>query len=248
MKKTYLLLAVTLSSVFTLLFSGCSSKADSQISFSQLLSQAGKYSGKTITVDGFYFAGFEIAVLCDFLVPSDFAPGNVNPGGTMIWLEGAMPQSVYDRLFLQPDNPTGYPVHYGKVKITGTFHTGQRYGHLDSYLYMIKIGTAETLPWSPGLPTEKLKITIIDKEGNPVSGAKVVSENEPAGQLKVTGLTNSNGEVYFSGIKAGNYSFYISSYISSSEHKEFTAVIKTGEDTVITISLDTSQTKTTTTS
>jgi hypothetical protein len=57
-----------------------------------------------------------------------------------------------------------------------------------------------------------LEVLITDTEGNPLSGAKVVSEMQPAGQLKVTGITGEDGKVTFSEIKIGAYKLYVSRF------------------------------------
>jgi hypothetical protein len=80
-----------------------------------------------------------------------------------------------------------------------------------------------------------LQIRVVDLNSQPVPGAKVVSEEQPAGQLKVTGLTDGSGDVTFNDIKAGTYRFYFS-------HADFTqaeqAVTVTGGQTAtITVSM-----------
>jgi hypothetical protein len=212
---------------------GCSSNND--VMLDQLAAQPDKYIGKTVTVEGFYFAGFEIVVLCGELVPSDYYPGNLAPAGKLVWLEGSMPADIYSKLYLQSNNVTGYPAHYGKVKITGIFQTGS-FGHLNAYQYKITIKNAELLTWSPSnLTTGNLKVLVTDDAGNPLKGAKVVSDSQPEGQLKVTGLTGDDGTVTFNDIKAGNYTFYVSRFDYT--NIEFPIVVAAGQTATESIKL-----------
>ena len=58
-----------------------------------------------------------------------------------------------------------------------------------------------------------LKVSVTDSSGNPLWGAKVVSEQQPAAQLKVDGLTSQEaGGVTFKGIAPGKYQFQVSRY------------------------------------
>jgi hypothetical protein len=58
-----------------------------------------------------------------------------------------------------------------------------------------------------------LKISVNDSSGNPLWGAKVVSESQPAGQLKIDGITSEEaGGVIFNDIKSGKYEIQMSRY------------------------------------
>jgi hypothetical protein len=57
-----------------------------------------------------------------------------------------------------------------------------------------------------------LQFTIESTTGIPLSGAKVVSEEQPEGQLKVTGITGDSGIVSFNDLPARDYKFYISRF------------------------------------
>jgi hypothetical protein len=64
-----------------------------------------------------------------------------------------------------------------------------------------------------GSKVGNLTVSVTDSSGNPLWGAKVVSEEQPEGQLKVDGITEQEkGGVIFSGIKAGAYQFQVSRY------------------------------------
>jgi hypothetical protein len=116
------------------------------ITFTDLISQPERYKDQFIVIDGYWFDGFEIAVLAEYLEPSSFAPGNVQPAGTLIWIQGGLSEEVSQQLYLQPDNPTGYPAHYGKVELTGKLEYGGKYGHLDSYEFQLTVYESQLLP------------------------------------------------------------------------------------------------------
>ncbi len=214
---------------------GCASTANKNmnIDFGQLISSPAKYNGKTVTVEGYYFSGFEIVVLSESLQPSTFAEGNVNPSTPMIWLTGSFPDDIHNGLIVQNNTPSGYPEYYGRVKLTGTFEYGGKYGHLNAFNYQLDVTSVEKLAWSPA---GSLEVLVTDINGAPLWGAKVVSEEQPGGQLKVTGITNNDGKVTFKDIKAGAYKFYISrfDYIN----KEFNVTVVAIQDTSLTVSLE----------
>ncbi|MDD4860284.1 MAG: hypothetical protein PHR56_08830, partial [Dehalococcoidales bacterium] len=202
--------------LLVVMLNGCGSTADPSVTFSQLISQANKYNGKIVTLEAFYFSGFEISALSESVGPASSGPWRIVPTGTLIWVEGGIPKEVYDKLYGQTATPSGYTERIGKLKITGKFETGRKYGHLDSYDYKITITGAELLEWTPppaagGISTGSLQIIIENSFiGKFLQGAKVVSERQPDGQLKVTGITNDRGIVTFVDIKVGEYKFFVS--------------------------------------
>ncbi len=109
------------------------------ISFASLSENPESYNGKNITIEGYWFDGFEITVLAERLEPSSFADGNMQPAGIKIWVVGGLSEDVSNRLHLQENNATGYPAHYGKVELTGMLEYGGKYGHLNSYSYRLNI-------------------------------------------------------------------------------------------------------------
>ena len=119
------------------------------ITFSQLTADPEKYNGQTVTIEGFWFDGFEIEVLAERLISSDFAPGNLQPDGLKIWVKNGLPEGVNQQLYLQANNPTGYPAHYGKVELTGILEYGGQYGQMNSYQYQVTAQSAKLIPWNP---------------------------------------------------------------------------------------------------
>jgi hypothetical protein len=64
-----------------------------------------------------------------------------------------------------------------------------------------------------GSKVGNLKVSVTDSSGNPLWGAKVVSEQQPDGQLKVDGITAQEaGGVTFKDIASGKYQFQVSRY------------------------------------
>jgi hypothetical protein len=213
-KKCILLSAIILT-ILSWLISGCGAGGSNQaLTFSQLISQANKYNGQTVTLEAFYFSGFEISALSESVGPPDSGNWRIIPKGTLVWVESGISQEIYDKLYRQSDTPSGYEERVGKLKVIGKFETGGKYGHMDAYSYKIAVTQAELLEWTPPpattTPNGTLQVKVIDSTGKLLDGAKVVSEEQPDGQLKVTGLTGENGTVTFNNIKAGSYVFYVS--------------------------------------
>jgi len=73
----------------------------------------------------------------------------VQPAGTLIWIKGGLSEEVSQQLSLQPDNPTGYLAHYGKVELIGQLEYGGKYGQLNSYFYQLTVYESRLLNWTP---------------------------------------------------------------------------------------------------
>jgi len=121
----------------------------SKITITDLSSQPEIYNDQFIAIDGYWFDGFEIVVLAERLEPSSFATGNVQPRGILIWIKGGLSEEVSQQLYLQSNNPTGYPAHYGKVELTGQLEYGGKYGHLNSYVFQLTVYESRLLNWTP---------------------------------------------------------------------------------------------------
>jgi hypothetical protein len=150
-KAAVLLLVITII-LASISSTGCNRKqttATPDSFFAQISAEPAKYNGQTVTFSGFWFQGFEIAVVAERLEPETSRPGNVTPEGILIWVEGRLPAETEAQLYPQPNNPTGYPAHYGKVEITGTFEYGSKYGHMDAYRYQLTVVNAKLLDWKP---------------------------------------------------------------------------------------------------
>jgi hypothetical protein len=69
--------------------------------------------------------------------------------------------------------------------------------------------SSTTLPPPP--TTGGMQLIIVDQDQHILSGAKIVSQEQPEGQLKVNGIsTNDQNGVIFSDLKPGQYVFEIS--------------------------------------
>jgi hypothetical protein len=139
--KICLIAELVLLASAMLILSGC--EVQKEVTFDQLTANPGSYNGRTITVDGFFFEGFEVEVLAEKLEPSGLAPGHIWPKGKMIWIEGGIPQEARDRLTQQ--NQVGPRELFGRIRITGKFSYGSKYGHLDGYDSQIKPERVEIL-------------------------------------------------------------------------------------------------------
>jgi hypothetical protein len=144
----YLLLSILIIAVLGLALGGCGNSGGQPVTFSQLISQADRYNGKIVTLEAFYFSGFEISALCESVGPATSGPSRIVPTGTLIWVAGGIPLDLQNTLYGQGGGASGYTERVGKLKIKGKFETG-KFGHLDSYQYRITISEAEALDWSP---------------------------------------------------------------------------------------------------
>jgi hypothetical protein len=149
MKNRKLAFLVGICFTLILLVTGCGTSVDKNVTFAQLTANPGQHNNKTITITGYWFDGFETEVLAENLVPSTYAPGNLQPAGTKIWVKNGLPADISKNLYLQPDNSTGYQAHYGKVEITGVFEYGGQYGQMNSYQYQLTVQSAKIIAWSP---------------------------------------------------------------------------------------------------
>jgi len=117
-----------------------------ETTFAQLIASPSKYNEKQVTFDAFVFLGFEVMALSESLEPSGYSPGHLIPRGKLIWIEGEIPKQVYQQLY--PRQIMGPLERYGKVKLTGRFQSGAKYGHLGGYDYQVKPSKMELLSWS----------------------------------------------------------------------------------------------------
>ena len=125
----------------------CSQQDISEVQLAELTSDPVRYNGEAITVEGFYFQGFEVQVLAEKLEYSGYTEGHLVPEGKMIWIEGGIPQNIYDELYKQ--EMMGPEERFGKIRLGGKFEYGQEYGHLGSYNSQIIPSNVELLEWSP---------------------------------------------------------------------------------------------------
>lgn len=80
-----------------------------------------------------------------------------------------------------------------------------------------------------------LHVQVVGQGGAVVTGAKVVSNTQPADQLKVTGITGTDGSVTYNEIASGEYSFYITA--ANYQQQDFSVKVSGGKTNSITITL-----------
>jgi len=152
----YLLVIVFLSILsvlwaMSLIFApGCGHDKDQEVTFKELLANPSEYDGKGITIVGFYFQGFEVSVIAENLEYSGYAEGHLVPKSEMVWIEGGIPREIFNSLYLQ--SMMGPEERYGKVRVTGTFEYGEKYGHLGGYNSQIIPSDVVLLEWSRPAP------------------------------------------------------------------------------------------------
>lgn len=144
--RKLLTLAVLLS---LLIFpSGCRENWDTpQVTFGELFARPENYNEKNITIEGYFFQGWETIVFSeelDYFLSSQRA---LAPGGRMMWVEGGIPKDIYDRLHTQQS--PGPEERFGRVKVTGTFRYGGSYGHLGGFKAEIAPAKVTLLDWTP---------------------------------------------------------------------------------------------------
>jgi hypothetical protein len=135
--------------VLLFLSGGCSAASKATVTFDELISNAEKYNGKTVTVDGIYVSSFEATVLAGNI---QFTPNGeseeLTTVGSAIWFAGFLPQEVRDKLYAHTSPDAGVQ-HYAKVRVTGMFESGGKYGNLHEYHYRITASKVQFLDWTP---------------------------------------------------------------------------------------------------
>lgn len=126
---------------FMFVIAACATKPavqeESIITFEQLIENPEKYSSVEIEIEGYFYQGFETIVVSERLEPSGFAEGHLVPKGVMIWIEGGIPREIFDNLSQQ--TMMGPIERYGKVRTSGVFEYGEKYGHLGQFEYNLKL-------------------------------------------------------------------------------------------------------------
>ena len=96
-------------------------------------------------------------------------------------------------------------------------------------VYVADTGNSRIQKFTPSIVTV-LEVKVVDGAGNPVSGARVASDVQPASQVQLFGLTDADGLTYFPGLKPGNYKVQIdkTGYVGGSQ----TIAVVEGQTTV----------------
>jgi hypothetical protein len=101
------------------------------VTLDQLFTSPDRYQCKKVVTEGFFFHGWEVIVLCESLEYSGYAEEHLVPAGRLIWVEGEIPQDVYDGLNEQ--ETLGPEERFGFVRVIGKFEFGGQYGHNGGY-------------------------------------------------------------------------------------------------------------------
>jgi len=145
MKKVVLL---TFTLVLGLLCGGCGASQPTA-TFTDLVTKPAQYSGKTVTVDGIYINGWESTILADNITFTGSAGSReLKAPDNSIWFAGFLPLDISNKLY-EYTSPLAGPQHYGKVRVTGIFETGGKYGNTYLFKYRITAQKVELLDWKP---------------------------------------------------------------------------------------------------
>jgi len=142
-----LLTVIGVSLIVFLVTAGCAGSKGQTVTFDDLFGNSGKYNGKSVVIEGFYFSGFEVQVIAESLDYSGYAEGHLAPGGRYVWVGGGIPWEVWSQLYKQ--KIMGPEERYGKVRLEGKFEYSGKYGHGGGYSSQIIPSKVEPLPWSP---------------------------------------------------------------------------------------------------
>ncbi len=197
--KRFTTLIVVCLLVIVGVFTGCNQSKAEHVTFDQLFSNPSRYNNREVKIEGFYFHGFEILVLSEKLEYSGFVEGHLVPKGRMIWVSGRIPKEVYDKLDQQ--QVMGPLERFGKVKITGKFEYGGKYGHLGGYSQQITPIETTILPWSPpaSATSEREGFAIyLTKDDIPPSRMEALSHVEIAEQpiISITDIIMYNAQTH----------------------------------------------------
>ncbi len=147
MKKRLVIRLLVMLAVLLVLTSCGNQQTNTPVTLEQLLASPSKYNGKTVTVEAFYFHGWETIVLSETIKPSGYAPGHLVPEGKLIWVNGGIPKDIYDKLYVQQQ--MGPEERIGKLRIKGKFEYGGKYGHVGGFDAQLTPLETELLSWSP---------------------------------------------------------------------------------------------------
>ena len=117
------------------------------MTFESLFANPQNYNDREITIEGYYFSGWETNVLSERLEQWQALTPRLLPDGATMWVEGGIPKEIYDKLYEQQSS--GPVERFGKVRVTGKFQYGGKYGHLGASNAQITPLNVELLDWSP---------------------------------------------------------------------------------------------------
>jgi hypothetical protein len=115
-----------------------------QVSFFELVRNPDKYSGQTITVQGYYFWNSVIYVLAEGVSTEEDGASPL-PEGQQIWMEG-WPPPESAKLNVGPNNS----FVWGKVEVTATFQSSGAFGKDGAFKSQLLIVDGKARSLEPG--------------------------------------------------------------------------------------------------
>ena len=203
------------------------------VTFDELFSSPDQYNGRDILLEGFYFHGWETIVLSEKLEPTGRAEGHLWPQGQKIWIEGSIPEGIFDQLYQQ--EVLGPIERFGKLRIEGAFQYGAGYGHLGGYNAQIVPSEVVLLPRSPPsaptatpspLPIREWNLEDIRVDGTTVTvslhvfagiDVRATLDGKPADEVRPP---SPNLEVVFQGVAPGQHTVEVRDVVGHSETAE----------------------------
>jgi hypothetical protein len=148
-KPIKILLVISAAIILVAFSGGCGGSPQPTATLNDLVTKPEQFSGKTVTVDGIYVNGWESTVLTENITFSGSSEAReLKASENSIWFAGFVPLDISDKLY-QHTSPLAGPQHYGKLRVTGLFETGGKYGNTYLFKYRITVKSVEMLDWTP---------------------------------------------------------------------------------------------------
>jgi hypothetical protein len=121
---------------------------ESAVPFGKLVDEPERYNGRTVTVEAIYVNGWGSTVLTEYVAYIGTGSAReLKPVGDSIWFEGQILREIQDQLY-KISTPPGEVAYYGKLKATGVFEGGGRYGPANQFKYRLTAKKVELLDWA----------------------------------------------------------------------------------------------------
>ncbi|MEE8167932.1 MAG: hypothetical protein V3T58_03555 [Candidatus Hydrothermarchaeales archaeon] len=147
--------------IVALLIAGCVSGDQKHITFSELVSQSRRYSGKEICTEGYYLKegyylnnAFEVSALGESYESAGY--GFVKHKEPLIWIriEEPLAEDFWNQLKNYTEASGSY--FFDEISVCGKFEYGEGYGHLGGYEYQIKVAEAAVIGTSTTKPKRSM--------------------------------------------------------------------------------------------
>jgi hypothetical protein len=135
--------------MLSLFLGGCGGGSQPTATLDELVTKPEQFDGKTVTVDGIYINSWESTELAGNIALTGSGDiKELKAAGTSIWFSGIIPLDISDKLY-KHTSPLAGPQHYGKLRVTGLFEAGGKYGNNYLFKYRITVEKVELLDWKP---------------------------------------------------------------------------------------------------